>query len=220
MLGDGGYLLALENRGYVQAGPFTPEVTIEHPNALRALHEEFLHAGAEVLQVLTFYASENKLAQIGYAGRLEEINRAAVNIAREAAGADIVGVNCWQDPDRMLPVVEEMRSAVGCYVAAQPVAYRCTPEIPFFTGQPGFPDRLDPYQITRYEMGEFAKKALDLGVNYIGGCCGCEGSHIRQMARALGKVPSEEREWAVDYEHPQSATEAYEAVREGAKRAG
>ena len=49
VLGDGGYLLALENRGYVQAGPFTPEVTIEHPNALRALHEEFIHAGAEVL---------------------------------------------------------------------------------------------------------------------------------------------------------------------------
>ena len=87
VLGDGGYLLALEKRGYVQAGPFTPEVTIEHPNALRALHEEFVHAGAEVLQVLAFYASENKLAQIGYANRLGEINRAAVRIAREVARA-------------------------------------------------------------------------------------------------------------------------------------
>ena len=86
VLGDGGYLLALESRGYVQAGPFTPEVTIEHPNALRALHQEFVHAGAEVLQVLTFYASENKLAQIGYANRLGEINRAAVRVAREVAG--------------------------------------------------------------------------------------------------------------------------------------
>ena len=85
VLGDGGYLLALEKRGYVQAGPFTPEVTIEHPNALRALHEEYLHAGSEVLQVLTFYASENKLAQIGYGGRLGEINRAAIEIARDAA---------------------------------------------------------------------------------------------------------------------------------------
>src|SRR5262245_60933793 len=85
VLGDGGYLLALEKRGYVQAGPFTPEVTIEHPNALRAVHEEFVHAGAEVLQVLAFYASENKLAQIGYANRLGEINRAAVRIAREVA---------------------------------------------------------------------------------------------------------------------------------------
>src|SRR3972149_9654438 len=89
VLGDGGSLLALESRGYVQAGPFTPEVTIEHPNALRALHQEFVHAGAEVLQVLTFYASENKLAQIGYANRLGEINRAAVRIAREVGGNDI-----------------------------------------------------------------------------------------------------------------------------------
>ncbi|MBI2950912.1 homocysteine S-methyltransferase family protein [bacterium] len=312
VLGDGGYLLALENRGYVQAGPFTPEVTIEHPNALLALHQEFLNAGAEVLQVLTFYASENKLAQIGYAGRLAEINRAAVQIARQAAGdralvagdlcltwkykegdskaaddcrrlfdaqigyqrevgvdfficetfllvgealialerakrtglpvmvtlafegpktrdgrtpgeaarmlegagADIVGTNCWQDPTFMLPVVEEMRRAVKGYVAAQPVAYRCTPDVPFFTGQKGFPDRLNPYHLTRYEMGDFAQKALDLGVNYIGGCCGCEGAHIRQMARAIGKMPVEEREWAVDYERPQSATEAYKRLRE------
>jgi betaine-homocysteine S-methyltransferase len=312
VLGDGGYLLALESRGYVQAGPFTPEVTIEHPNALRALHEEFVHAGAEVLQVLAFYASENKLAQIGYANRLGEINRAAVRIARaaagdkvlvagdlcltwkyeegspaaaeecrrlfdgqigfqmeegvdfwicetflhvgearialecarktglpvmvtlafegprtrdgqtpgeaarilEGAGADVVGTNCWRDPARMLPVVEEMRKAARGYVAAQPVAYRCTDEVPFFTGQKGFPDKLDPYQLTRYELGEFARQARDLGVNYLGGCCGCQGAHIRQMARALGKAPARERPWAIDYQHPQSATEAYKDLRD------
>ena len=314
VLGDGGYLLALESRGYVQAGPFTPEVTIEHPNALRALHEEFMHAGAEVLQVLGFYASENKLAQIGYANRLAEINRAAVRIAREAAqtgkdvlvagdlcltwkyqegnqasvdecrrlfeaqidfqqsegvdfwicetflhvgealialdaakktrlpvmvtlafegpktrdgmspgeavkrledaGADIVGTNCFMDPKHMFPIAEEMRKAAKGYLAAQPVAYRCTDEVPFFTGQKGFPDQLDPYQLTRTELGDFAKRARDLGVNYIGGCCGCQGAHIRQMARALGKKPSEEREWSKNYDQPQSATEAYKGLRE------
>ena len=36
VLGDGGYLLEMEKRGYVQAGPFTPEVVIEHPDALAA----------------------------------------------------------------------------------------------------------------------------------------------------------------------------------------
>ena len=40
VLGDGGYLLALENRGYVQAGPFTPEVTIENPLALGKMPSE------------------------------------------------------------------------------------------------------------------------------------------------------------------------------------
>lgn len=312
VLGDGGYLLALEARGYVQAGPFTPEVTIEHPNALKALHQEFVHAGAEVLQVLTFYASENKLAQIGYENKLEDINRAAVKIAREAAedkalvagnismtwkyekdnkaaekeveklfddqisyqnkegvdffigetflhvgealialecikktklpsmitfsfegsktrdgyspgeaakilqdaGADIVGVNCWQDPERMIPVISEMRGAVTCYLAAQPVAYRCSHEVPFFTGQKGFPDKLDPYQLTRYDMEAFASKAKELGVNYIGGCCGCEGSHIRQMAVALGKAPAQYKEWKRNDQAPQSATESYAKIRE------
>ena len=30
VLGDGGYLLELEKRGWVRAGPFTPEVVLEH----------------------------------------------------------------------------------------------------------------------------------------------------------------------------------------------
>ena len=85
VLGDGGYLLELERRGWVQAGPFTPEVSIVHPEALLELHREFVRAGAEVLQTLTFYASEEKLATVGLAGRVDDINRAAVRIAREAA---------------------------------------------------------------------------------------------------------------------------------------
>jgi betaine-homocysteine S-methyltransferase len=86
VLGDGGYLLELERRGYVQSGPYTPEVSIRHPEALRQLHIEFLRAGAEVLQTLTFYASRDKLGTAGYADQVEAINRAATRIAREVAG--------------------------------------------------------------------------------------------------------------------------------------
>lgn len=85
VLGDGGYLLELEKRGYVQAGPFTPEVVIEEPDALRQLHREFLRAGAEVLQTMTFYASDDKLATVGLEGKVDDINRTAVAIAREVA---------------------------------------------------------------------------------------------------------------------------------------
>jgi betaine-homocysteine S-methyltransferase len=85
VLGDGGYLLELEKRGYVRAGPFTPEVSLTHPEALAELHREFLRAGADVLQALTFYASEDKLATVGLSGKVDEINRAAVQIARKVA---------------------------------------------------------------------------------------------------------------------------------------
>ena len=48
VLGDGGYLLELEKRGWVRPGPFTPEVAVVYPDALRELHIEFREAGAEV----------------------------------------------------------------------------------------------------------------------------------------------------------------------------
>ena len=43
---------------------------------------------------------------------------------------------------------------------------------------------------------------------------GCHGSHIRQMAGGPGKMPSEERERAIDYERPQPATEACHHMRQ------
>jgi betaine-homocysteine S-methyltransferase len=98
VLGDGGYLIELERRGYVDSGSkrekvgtgrgsgqFTPEVAIEHPEALRQLHLEFLRAGSQVLQALTFFGTREKLTRAGYGGETEAINRAAVEIARAAA---------------------------------------------------------------------------------------------------------------------------------------
>lgn len=99
ILGDGGYLLELERRGYVDSGSrrekvgtgkgsgqFTPEVVIENPDALRELHREFLAAGSQVLQALTFFGTREKLNRAGYGSRTEDINRNAVKLAREVAG--------------------------------------------------------------------------------------------------------------------------------------
>lgn len=80
VLGDGGSIFELERRGYIQAGPFTPEVVLEHPEAVLQLHREFAHNGAEVIQALTFYGSRDKLGQ-----EPSEVNRAAVRLARQAA---------------------------------------------------------------------------------------------------------------------------------------
>ena len=35
VIGDGGFVFALEKRGYVKAGPWTPEACVEHPEAGR-----------------------------------------------------------------------------------------------------------------------------------------------------------------------------------------
>ncbi|HZR31439.1 MAG TPA: homocysteine S-methyltransferase family protein [Terriglobales bacterium] len=309
VLGDGGYLLELEKRGWVRAGPFTPEVALMHPEALRQLHIEFREAGAEVLQALTFYASRDKLATVGLENRLEELNRAAVGIAREVAGdyclvagnlsltwmyepdspaakdrvratfdeqlgvqvdagvdfiigetfswlgealiaverakrtglptmvticfentdataegksaadaakalvdagADIVGMNCLRPPEHMLASLEEMRRAVpNTYIAAQPVAYRTPADHPDFTSLPEFPFELDHLQLSRKDMADYAERAKRIGVNYIGACCGAVATHIREMARVLGKMNADKRPWKLDYGKPMSAYEYY-----------
>src|ERR1700729_4562617 len=308
VLGDGGYLLELEKRGWVRPGPFTPEVAIVYPEALRELHIEFRDAGADVLQSLTFYASRDKLATVGLEDRVPDLNRAAVRIARQAAGdrclvagnlsltwmyepgdssspdkvrktfdeqldvqvaegvdfiigetfsylgeallaverakatklpvmvtvcfenedvtpdgkraadvakaladagVDIVGINCLRSPEHTLPLMAEMRKAVKGYIGCQPVAYRTTHTHRDFTSLAAFPDQLEPYQLTRREMAEYAVKARELGVNYIGACCGAVATHIREMARALGKLPADERVWKKGGEKPMSAYEYY-----------
>ncbi|XP_057686997.1 betaine--homocysteine S-methyltransferase 1-like isoform X2 [Corythoichthys intestinalis] len=80
--------MALEKRGYVKAGPWTPEAAVTHPEAVRQLHREFLRAGSNVMQTFTFYSSDDKLENRGQNLQLSgaQINEAACDLAREVAG--------------------------------------------------------------------------------------------------------------------------------------
>lgn len=80
-----GYVFELERRGYLQAGPYVPEVVLDHPEQVKALHEQFVHAGSDVVEALTYYAHREKLRAVGKDGLLEELNRQALEIAREAS---------------------------------------------------------------------------------------------------------------------------------------
>jgi betaine-homocysteine S-methyltransferase len=289
-----GYVFELERRGYLQAGPYVPEVVMDEPEAVKQLHREFLRAGSDVMLALTYYAHRDKLRAIGREGDLEELNREAVRLAKEVAtegdalvagnisntwvydhrypestsgtvrsmyeeqvrwaseegvdfivaetldyvgealialevikdfglpavvnfgsvhtttkdgytfiqacrllqerGADVVGLNCSRGPDSMLPLLNRIAAEVDGNLAALPVPYRTTEEVPSFTalrdGDRGraFPIGLDPFQATRFEMADFAKQAQALGINYIGICCGAGPHHVRSMAEALGRT--------------------------------
>src|SRR4051794_36870076 len=118
----------------------------------------------------------------------------------EQAGADVVGLNCIRGPRTLLPLVREVREAVQCHVAALPVPYRTTDEQPSFQslrdpqleGRP-FPTALDPFTCTRDELGDFAREAYELGVRYLGVCCGAGPHHIRSVAEAVGRTPEASR---------------------------
>ena len=290
-----GYLFECERRGYLQAGAYVPEVVLEHPEVVAELHRELVHAGSDVVEAFTYYAHREKLRLIGKESLLEELNRRALELAREVAdesgalfagdlsntnvfvaddasrrtaramfeeqagwavdagvdfiiaetfswgeealialdvvkqtglpavvtlavhqeaatregwtpqdacrrledgGADVVGLNCIRGPRTMLPLVEKIRAAVSCHVAALPVPYRTHDEQPTFQSlrDPEFDDRpfptaLDPFTCNRYEIAAFGEAAFELGVRYLGVCCGAGPHHIRSLAEAVGRTP-------------------------------
>jgi betaine-homocysteine S-methyltransferase len=293
-----GYVFELERRGYLQAGAFVPVVLTEHPEVVEQLHMDFVHAGSDVTQALTYYVHREKLRVIGREKDLVPMNRTALKIAKkvarkthtlfagdicntniydpadkkalreverifaeqvgwaadagvdyivaetfswgaeaimalqaikkhskvpavvtfsihreehtrdgwtaaetckrlEQAGADVVGLNCHRGPDTMLPLLREIRDAVKCEVAALPVPYRTTTEQPSFMSLTdpccdnarAFPIGLDPFVCTRAEIGEFGRAAYEMGVRYLGVCCGAGPHHIRALAEGLGRHP-------------------------------
>ena len=80
-----GYLFELERRGYLSAGAYVPEVVLEHPEVVAQLHRDFVHAGSDVVEAFTYYAHREKLRQLGKEELLEQMNRAALQIAKEVA---------------------------------------------------------------------------------------------------------------------------------------
>lgn len=111
----------------------------------------------------------------------------------EANGADVVGFNCIRGPETMLPLLEKARKAVNCFIASQPVPYHTSTALPAFqflkySEGNAYPLYLESHLYNRFEMAKYAKDAQNIGVNYIGVCCGGAPYYVRSMAEALGRT--------------------------------
>jgi len=62
------------------------ELNLSSPALVKEIHEEYVKAGAEILETNTFGANRARLAAFGFAEKLRAINQAGVRLAREAAG--------------------------------------------------------------------------------------------------------------------------------------
>jgi homocysteine S-methyltransferase len=60
------------------------ELNLSQPELVRSVHEEYLQAGAEIVETNTFGANAVRLERYGLRDRVAEINRAGVSIARQA----------------------------------------------------------------------------------------------------------------------------------------
>lgn len=95
-------------------------------------------------------------------------------IVREltAAGADAVGLNCSLGPKEAYPIVRKIKECSVLPIAVKPNA--------------GMPDpKTGLYNVGADEFAELISPILELGVDYIGGCCGSDPSYISALARIL-----------------------------------
>jgi methionine synthase I (cobalamin-dependent)/5,10-methylenetetrahydrofolate reductase len=61
------------------------ELNLSQPDLIRAIHHDYLQAGAEIIETNTFGANAFRLARHSLADKIQDINRMGARLAREAA---------------------------------------------------------------------------------------------------------------------------------------
>ena len=254
------------------------ELSLRQPDLVRDIHREYVKAGAEAIETNTFGANPLKLAHHGLAAETGAINRAAAQLARDAAGAkaavlgaigplgvriepfgelgaaeaeaafgaqidgllaggvdgfiietfsdveevrsaitairrrsdlpiiaqmtvgtdgktyygtgpatfgplleamgaDVVGVNCSVGPHGVLDAVEALMPVVTVPISAQPNA-----------GLPREVGDRKIYMASPEYMATYAKRIVEAGARFIGGCCGTTPEHIKAMVAFVKSV--------------------------------
>jgi methionine synthase / methylenetetrahydrofolate reductase(NADPH) len=251
------------------------ELVLSNPDLVRSIHDQYVQAGAELLETNTFGANPAKLAHHGLEGRVVELNARAAELARAAAGdralvggavgplgiriepygptsldearsmfrqqvdglleggvdffiletfadlaeirqalgavrdasdlpvvaqmtvredgttlygtavelcaqrldewgADVVGLNCSVGPHGILGGVERIAATIARPLSAQPNA--------------GLPREIDGrkiYMASPEYMAKYARRLIQAGARFVGGCCGTTPEHIRRMSDAI-----------------------------------
>jgi methionine synthase I (cobalamin-dependent)/5,10-methylenetetrahydrofolate reductase len=254
------------------------ELNLTAPDLVREVHEEYVRAGADIIETNTFGATRNKLQPYGLDERLREINISAARLARAAAGdkvfvagavgplgvriepygptsydeakemfreqaealleggvdlfiletfsdisemhqalravreltdlpviaqmtiqmdgntvfgtspehftrqldqwgADVIGLNCGVGPALTLTALEKMHQVTNKKLSVQPNA-----------GLPRDVQGRQMYMCSPEYMSEFARRFIQVGGSFIGGCCGTTPSHIKLLADAVRSI--------------------------------
>ncbi|HVF89727.1 MAG TPA: bifunctional homocysteine S-methyltransferase/methylenetetrahydrofolate reductase [Blastocatellia bacterium] len=92
-------------------------------------------------------------------------------------GADVIGLNCSIGPHTMLGAIESMRQVTRRKLSAQPNG--------------GLPRQVDGrmfYMASPEYMAKYAKRLIQAGAKFVGGCCGTMPEHIKQISNAVAAL--------------------------------
>ncbi|MGA9768136.1 MAG: bifunctional homocysteine S-methyltransferase/methylenetetrahydrofolate reductase [Blastocatellia bacterium] len=92
-------------------------------------------------------------------------------------GADVIGLNCSVGPHTMLEAIEKMRDVTKRKLSTQPNS--------------GLPRNVDGrlfYMASPDYMAKYAKRLIQAGAKFVGGCCGTTPKHIKEIANAVAAL--------------------------------
>ncbi len=95
----------------------------------------------------------------------------------EAMGVDVIGVNCSVGPHGVLEAIEKLAKVVSVPLSAQPNA-----------GLPREVGDRKIYMASPEYMGTYAKRIVEAGARFVGGCCGTTPEHIKAIAAFVQSV--------------------------------
>ena len=177
----------------VRLEPFGPTSVDDARSVFREQMEGLVEGGAHVFLLETFSdlqeieqallaardvdASRPVIAQmtIGtdchtpYGATVEDVARAL-----DAAGADVIGLNCSVGPQAILDAIEKMAQVTRRKLSAQPNA-----------GMPRDIGGRSMYMASPEYMASYARHLIHAGARVIGGCCGTTPEHIAAIAAGI-----------------------------------
>jgi betaine-homocysteine S-methyltransferase len=154
----------------------------------------------------------------------------------KAAGAEVVGLNCFRGPLTTLPLIAQAKAdGVSGPFAAVPMGYRTGGGTGYEThwqmikdsATPGDFGGLEQQLCDRQQWAQFARDSQVMGdVAIVGTCCGGWVHHVRAMAEALGRTvkaspysPDMAKHTFLGSDERLSSSNKYENVHETTKQA-
>jgi len=95
----------------------------------------------------------------------------------QALGAEVVGVNCSVGPHGVLEAIEKLAKVTSIPLSAQPNA--------------GLPREIEDrkiYMASPEYMAEYARRIVEAGARFVGGCCGTTPDHIKAIVGFVHSV--------------------------------
>jgi len=161
--------VALEKGGADAACIETMFAPDEAVCAIRAVRE---NTSLDVICTFTF----EKTVQNSYRTMMG-ISPSGMALALADAGADVIGTNCGNGIENMIPIVSEIKAACP----AIPVLVHANAGMPVHT------NGMDVYPDSPEFMASLVPDIIRAGASIIGGCCGTTPEHIREIVREIGK---------------------------------